>query len=504
MCYDIIKILRNQRRINLKNQVSLKLNFFMNIILTLSSIIFPLITFPYVSRILQPEAWGKVNMAISFITYFSYFAQLGLPTYGVKICAQYRDNREKLSRTVQELSIICAIATLITYIALAIVITSIPMLYAEKNLYLLVSSTLFFNLIGMEWLYKALEKYTYITFRSIIFKIIALIAMFLLIKSESDYIIYGGISVFASSASNICNFIEAKKYVSFKPLGNYNFKQHLKPLFILFAMTCASTIYTNLDTVMLGFMTTNTDVGYYNAAIKIKSLLVAVVTSLSTVLLPRASYYIENDLFTEFKKISSKALNFIFIIALPMILYFIVFARECIFFLSGDKFEASIIPMQIIMPTLLFIGLTNILGIQILIPLGKEKYVLYSTIAGAVTDLILNTILIPSYKSCGAAVGTLVAELVVLIVQLILIGKDIRRMFRSFQFSKMFFASAIALLCTYQIKNTSLHVFFILIISAIIFFGIYGLLLILFKEPFTCEIKNNILNKLMKKSKPDT
>lgn len=286
----------------MKKQASLKLNFLMNIILTLSSIIFPLITFPYVSRVLQPEAWGKVNLATSFITYFSYFAQLGLPTYGVKICAKYRDDRLKLSRTVQELSIICTISTIITYVILGITIITIPKIASEKPLYILVSSTLFFNLIGMEWLYKALEKYTYITIRSLIFKFIALIGMFLLVKSQSDYIIYGGISVFAASASNICNFIEAQKYITFKPLGHYHFRKHLKPLFILFAMTCASTIYTNLDTVMLGFMATNTDVGYYNAAVKIKALLVAVVTSLGTVLLPRASYYIENGFTSEFKK----------------------------------------------------------------------------------------------------------------------------------------------------------------------------------------------------------
>ena len=113
----------------MKKQASLKLNFLMNIILTLSSIIFPLITFPYVSRVLQPEAWGKVNLATSFITYFSYFAQLGLPTYGVKICAKYRDDRLKLSRTVQELSIICTISTIITYVILGITIITIPINY---------------------------------------------------------------------------------------------------------------------------------------------------------------------------------------------------------------------------------------------------------------------------------------------------------------------------------------------------------------------------------------
>lgn len=479
----------------MKKQASLKLNFLMNIILTLSSIIFPLITFPYVSRVLQPEAWGKVNLATSFITYFSYFAQLGLPTYGVKICAKYRDDRLKLSRTVQELSIICTISTIITYVILGITIITIPKIASEKPLYILISSTLFFNLIGMEWLYKALEKYTYITIRSLIFKFIALIGMFLLVKSQSDYIIYGGISVFAASASNICNFIEARKYITFKPLGHYHFRKHLKPLFILFAMTCASTIYTNLDTVMLGFMATNTDVGYYNAAVKIKALLVAVVTSLGTVLLPRASYYIENGFISEFKKISSKALNFIFVISLPMIVYFIVFAKECIFFLSGTKFAPSTIPMQIIMPTLLFIGLTNVLGIQILIPLGKERYVLYSTIIGALVDLILNAILIPQFQSAGAAIGTLVAEFAVFIVQFILIDSDIREMFKTFQVYKIVIAVIAGLLCSCWVKNTSLHVFFTLAISAIIFFPVYGIVLLLLKEQFITEVKNNLLAK---------
>ena len=482
----------------MKKQASLKLNFLMNIILTLSSIIFPLITFPYISRVLQPEAWGKVNLAISFITYFSYFAQLGLPTYGVKVCAKYRDDKEKLSRTVQELSIICTAATIITYTALIITIFNVPKLASEKPLYLLISSTLFFNLIGMEWLYKGLEKYTYITVRSLIFKFIALVGMFLLVRSKSDYVVYGGISVFAASASNVCNFIEARKYITFKPLGQYQFQKHLKPLFILFAMTCASTIYTNLDTVMLGFMSTNTDVGYYNAAIKIKSLLVAVVTSLGTVLLPRSSYYIENGLISEFKKISSKALNFIFVISVPMTLYFILFSKECILFLSGKQFEAAIIPMQIIMPTLLFIGLTDILGIQILIPMGKEKFVLYSTIAGALTDLVINALLIPRYQSIGASIGTVIAELMVLIVQFILIDKDIREMFKSFQFLKIIIASAAATLCSYWIKNLHLHTFFILVISALIFFAVYSLILLLLKEKFTLEIKNNVLSRLNK------
>lgn len=200
----------------------------------------------------------------------------------------------------------------------------------------------------MEWLYQALEQYTYITTRSVIFKFIALIAMFLLIHKKSDYVIYGEITILASSASNIFNFINVHKYIDLKPVGNYNFKRHIKPVFVFFAMACATVIYTNLDNVMLGFMTTDSDVGYYNATVKIKNILVSIVTSLGAVLLPRASYYVENGMMDEFKKVAKKAMSFVFLLAVPLMIYFILFAKEGIFFLSSEAYAGSVAPMQII------------------------------------------------------------------------------------------------------------------------------------------------------------
>lgn len=346
---------------------SIKLNFVMNIILTMSSFIFPLITFPYVSRVLLPVGTGKVSMATSVITYFSMFAQLGIPTYGIRACAKVRDNREKLSKVAQELLIINIIMSMISYMVLIILLFYVPKFRCEKELYVMLSFNIILTSIGMEWLYKALEQYTYITVRSVIFKFIALIFMFFLVHKQTDYVIYGGITIFAASASNILNLINAHKFINLKPVGNYNFRRHLKPVLIFFAMSCATTIYTNLDTVMLGFMTTDTDVGYYNAAVKIKVILVSVVTSLGTVLLPRASYYIQRGELKEFHRITRKALNFVFLMATPLFVYFIYFAKEGIFFLSGNNYVGSIIPMQVIMPTLLLIGITNILGIQILV-----------------------------------------------------------------------------------------------------------------------------------------
>ena len=423
-----------------KKVQSIKINFVMNSILTMSSFIFPLITFPYVSRILLPSGIGKVSLATSVITYFTMFAQLGIPTYGIRACAKVRDNRKELTKVSQELLIISIIMSAISYMILFILLFSVSKFRCEKELYVILSFTILLTAIGMEWLYKALEQYTYITMRSVIFKFIALIAMFFLVHKQTDYVVYGGITIFAASASNILNLFNAYKYINLKPVGNYNFKRHIKPVLIFFAMSCATTIYTNLDTVMLGFMTTDADVGYYNAAVKIKVILVSVVTSLGTVLLPRASYYIQMGELKEFRRITRKALNFVFLMAMPLMLYFIYFAKEGIFFLSGDNYVGAIIPMQVIMPTLLLIGITNILGIQILVPTGREKIVLYSEIVGAIVDVIINALLIPVYASTGAAIGTLIAEFAVFFVQIYILRDEILDAFRYIPYVKIIIA----------------------------------------------------------------
>ena len=483
-----------------RTQRSLKLNFVMNAILTMSSFIFPLITFPYVSRILLPVGTGKVSFATSLISYFSMFAQLGIPTYGIRACAEVRDDREKLTRTAHELLTINLIMSGISYIALIMSLIFVPRLQEDRELYVIVSFTILLTAIGMEWLYKALEQYTYITIRSIIFKFIALVAMFLLIHQRSDYIIYGGITIFAASASNIFNFINVHKYIDMKPVGGYSLKRHLKPVAVFFAMACASTIYTNLDTVMLGFMTTDADVGYYNAAVKIKSILVSIVTSLGTVLLPRASYYVQKGFIAEFRKITKKALNFVFLVASPLMLYFMIFAKEGIFFLSGVAYAGSIVPMQLIMPTLLLIGITNILGIQILVPTGREKIVLYSEIAGAIVDVIVNAILIHRYKSSGAAIGTLIAELLVFIVQYISLKNEVATIFKKIHYIKIGVALALGSIASIWIRMFDLGYFLTLLISAILFFGIYGVFLLLTKEPMVVEIFQQVIEVILKKN----
>lgn len=266
---------------------SVKYNFIMNFILTATQFVFPLITFPYVSRVLGASANGKIAFASSVANYFMMIASLGIPTYGVRACAQVRDNNEKLSKTVKEIFLINMSMTILVMLTYIICIFTVPQFANNRILFVINGLNILLNMFGMNWVFQALEQYDYITFRSIFFKLISIVFMFLFVHQQQDYIIYGFITIFAAVGSYILNFIRIQKLINFKISGPFNIKRHLKPILILFAQSLAVSIYTNLDTVMLGFLKTDTDVGYYNAAIKIKTILLSLVTSLGNVLLPR-------------------------------------------------------------------------------------------------------------------------------------------------------------------------------------------------------------------------
>lgn len=475
---------------------SVKYNFIMNVILTASTIIFPLITFPYVSRILLPAGVGKVNFATSVVSYFSMFAMLGVPTYGIRACAQVRDDREELSRTVQEILILNMLVSCVVYLVYFFAVWNIPRMRSDFPLFMVMSSTILFNVIGVEWLYKGLEQYSYITFRSIIFKFISLILMFAFVRDSEDYIVYGAISIVASVGSNILNFLNLRKYVDLRTFRKLCLRRHLKPVMVFFMMSVATTVYTNMDTVMLGFMKDDTEVGYYTAAVKVKGILVSFVTALSTVLLPRVSYYIEHDMQEKFSQVGRKALNFVMVAAVPLVAYFTVFARESILLLSGEEFVGAVLPMQVIMLTVLFIGLTNVLGIQILVPIGKEKLVFYSVLTGAVVDLVINILCIPSMASAGAALGTVIAELAVLIVQILFLKEYIVKLFKNIQIWKILLAVAAAVSVSYPVKLIDFPVLYSLLLSAILFYAIYGGVLLVVREKLVCNMVEELMDKL--------
>ena len=481
---------------------SVKYNFIMNAILTVAGIIFPLITFPYISRVLLVEGSGKVAFATSVVTYFTMFASLGIPTYGVRACAIVRDNKEKLSKTVQELLIISGGTTLLTYIVFGISLFVIPEFAQERTLLLIVGLGIGLNTIGVQWLYNALEQYSYITTCSILFKVIGMILMFLLVKESSDYQIYGGVYVIASFGSYVLNFICLRKFVTFQKTGTYQFKQHLKHIMVFFAMSAGASIYLNLDVVMLRFLQSNEAVGYYNAGIKVKTVLVTCVTSLGTVLLPRLSYYIETADKKAFQLMVGKAFRFVFVAASAVTVYFSIFARESILLLSGEAFLPAVGPMMILMPTVLLIGLSNVTGIQILTPNGREREVMYSIWGGAILDFVLNLIVIPKFSANGAALSTFLAEGMVLMLQCWFLRDVLWSYIRQVQCWKIVIALAVASVMTIPVKIwIDSGVFVTLLVSAIVFFGGYAVVLLFLKESFVSEIVNSGIHAIVRKNR---
>lgn len=408
----------------MEKRKSIKKNFILNSILSVTTILVPLLTFPYISRVLLVEANGKVNFASAVINYFILFSALGIPTYGIRVCATIRDDKKKLSRVVHELVFINTIMTAITYAVFILCLFFIPKFYQEKELLLITSINLLLNVAGMNWLYSALEEYKYITIRSLIIKFISVILVFTLLHSPKDYKLYAAILVVSTVGANVFNLIHSRKFVTYRWLGDYQIKKHLKPIFVFFATTLAISVYANLDTVMLGFVSGDVEVGYYSAASRIRTTVATLAISLGTVLLPRLSYLANNEKMEQFKGMLRKSFEFMFLMAVPLTLYFVVYAKPVVLLLSGDAFEGAVIPMQLLIPTVFFAGLSNVTGTQTMVPLGKENKLLVSIMCGAVIDFLLNMIFIPRYGSSGAAFATLTAEIVVLIVQIIYI-KDL-------------------------------------------------------------------------------
>ncbi len=464
---------------------SVKFNFLMNLILTVSNVLFPLITFPYVARVLQPINNGKIAFCTSVISYFSMIALIGIPNYGIREVAKVRDDRDKLTKLVYELLLISLVMTIISITILVISIFIIPKFYQEKELFFINAIGILLNTIGVNWLYSGLEQYQYITIRSIIFKVISIIAMFLFVKEPSDYILYGTITVLASGGSNIFNFFNMRKFINFRVKEKLEIKKHMKPILIFFATVLATSIYVNLDTVMIGFINGNVEVGLYSTSLKIRSLVLSVITALGTVLMPRLSYYIKNNQKELFKETIVKCINFISLISFSICIFIVIYAKECILFIAGNDYLLAVSSLRIVIFTIVFVGFSNITGIQILTPLGLERKLFISIVYGAIIDFILNMFFIPLYKSNGAALATLIAEIIVLAVQCYYLKEFIREIYKKLTILKYVVFTLIASVIVILFKNYfTFNVFTSLLIGAFIYFGIGILLLIITKDPF--------------------
>lgn len=277
-------------------EVSVKRNAILNIIYTLVNILFPIVTFPYVSRVLSVEKMGTVSFFSTISNYAIMFGSLGVSVYGIRACAKIRNDKKKLNQTVAELEVINLFATSVVIILLIVISIYVNKLSSEPVLLIINLILIFSAAFSFDWVYSGIEQYDYITKRTITIKFISLVLVYVFVREQKDYYIYALIMAFSTVGANILNLLYIRKYVSVSGLNRLQIKRHLGPMLLLFSSILAVNVYTNLDTVMLGFISGDREVGLYTVAVKSKTLLLTTINAISTVLLPRLSYYFSNKM----------------------------------------------------------------------------------------------------------------------------------------------------------------------------------------------------------------
>lgn len=478
----------------MKKQESIKLNMVMHFILTISNTVFPLITYSYVARVLSPRGTGQVAFVDSVVAYFLLLATSGIPSYGKREVAKNRDNREQFLHFVQELFIINICTTIVAYCALWLTVLFVPKLHGYSMLFFIMGAQVVLKCFGMEWLYAGIEKYTYITIRTLIFKTISVVLTFILIHGPSDILWYGVIHVFTSSASYICNFFNLRKYISFRKKSRYKLKKHIKPIFVLFSASLAITIYSNMDISMLGFFSTEFEVGLYSAAAKIKVLIITLSATVAAVLSSRMAYCFEKKEYTRIVGLLQKSLRISLLTTLPLGTYVFVFSRNVLEFVGGTDYISAEYTLKVLMLCVLALIATNLCGEQLLIPMGREKQYAQSVLIGLFINLGLNYTLIPIMGALGAAIGTLTTE----IWNVFWMGRCsfdfLGKIIKQFSFWKYFIPVTLAGVIAFYVERKlgDMMISLKLVITALPFFGIYYAIMIFLKEPIVCDILRGI------------
>ena len=394
---------------------SVKANYLFNLINSASQLLFPLITFPYASRIMMADGIGQVNFFQSIISYISLFTCLGIPMYAIREIAKVRDNLEKMTRTTVEILLLHAFLTLFGYIIVAAICMTVAKVQTDIPLFLILSVSIFFTAIGCEWFYQGIEDFKYVAIRGIVVKTVSVLLLFLLVKSKEDILWYGAYTVFGVLGGNIFNFIRLRKYlhrdfVGFSKLHPF---KHLKPALHIFVFNVIASIYLQLNNVLLGFMKDAEAVGYFTAATKLMVIAVGLSSALGTVMMPRTSNLVAENKMNEFKELVQKSYDFIIASTIPLTIGLMFVSPYIILVLCGVNFTPAILTSQIIALNVLMIGVSNVLGMQILYPMNQINIVILSISIGAITNLLLNLILIPRYGHNGTAIAYMLAETLV-------------------------------------------------------------------------------------------
>lgn len=414
---------------------SLKKNFIYSSILTCANYIFPLLTYPYVARVLGVDNIGIYNFADSIISYFLLFSSMGINSVGIREIAKAKGDKAALNVAYSSLFTLVFISTLIAAVVLLFVTEFVPQLHVHKELMYIGTIRLFASTCQVEWLFKGLEEFKYITKRSIMTKCFYVASVFFFVKNSDDYDIYFALYTLMVLFNAVINCTHSRRYVSWL-FTNLKIKQYVKPFLVLGVYMLLTSMYTSFNVVYLGFVAGERQVGFYSTAAKLYTIFLSLYTAFTGVMLPRMSSLLGKGNLVEFKQYINKSQNVLFSFSIPLMAYAIIFAPQIIMLLSGPGYEGAILPMRIIFSLMLVCGYEQILVIQTLMPLKQDKAILCNSILGCFVGLALNIFLVSNFQSVGSAIVWLCSEISVLIASQIVVMKKLQL---NFPFKLVFF-----------------------------------------------------------------
>lgn len=476
------------------NKNSISKNYFYNLFYQILVIVMPLITTPYLSRVLGAEAIGIYSYTLSIATYFILFGTLGISLYGQREIAYVQDEDKKKSITFWEIVIL-------KVIMMAISMTIFWFTYGSGDQYRIYYRLLVIELISqcidISWFFQGIEEFKKTVIRNSIVKLIFAISIFIFVKSPDDLIKYIIIIAGANLFGNLSLWLYIPKYIKKIELKDLRIFKHLKPTIVLFIPQIAVQIYTVLDKTMLGEMIEDkSEVGFYEQAQKVVKLLLTIVTSLGTVMVPRMANTFAKGDNEQLKKYMYSSFKFVFTLAFPIMAGLLLVSKEFVPIFFGQGYDKVILLINIILPITLFIGMSSIIGTQFLLPTKRQKEFTISVVAGAIFNFIFNFIFIKKYASIGASITTVFAELLVTSIQIYYIRNDIE-ILKTIKLAKNnIIASMLMLIIVYCtsiiIPIQGIYMMIIKIIEGCL---IYGIVLILLKDSLIFEIFNRINEK---------
>lgn len=475
---------------------SLKINAVLNVIKQCSTVVFPLITYPYITRVLGTNNFGRVNFASSVVEYGIVFAALGIPSYVVREGAKVRGNEQEVNQMASEIFTISLFTMLLSMAAIGLLAVSVPKLRAEWVLIFILSFNIVFSILGRDWVNAIYEDYFYVTIRYLIFKAGSLILIFLFVKKPSHLVRYAAILLFSESGGYIANMFYSTRYIPFSITRHPHILKHLKPLLLLFCSTVAIRIYIQSDITILGFIRTDSEVGIYSLASKIYSVIKSVLNAIILVAIPRISYYIGNGKTDEYNELLRKLKDALITLLFPCIVGGIALSRNIVFLMGGEEYVGGYIAFEILCVALLFAVLGCFYAQGVLIPNKKEGVFFACTSIAAAINILLNCFVIRYLGIEGAALTTLAAECFILIsCKHFSKGLFSDMKSGSSAFSIVIGCAAVFVMCK-GIQLLELAVIVETLLSVVASVIVYGVVLLLLKNKLAISLLDQVLRML--------